>query len=156
MLKKLAKVLILSFCILFVIWQCIQCIQKYKEHKKGTEIKIESSILHPYPSITVCASKNHGTKNDQLMINKTRLNDCGIKTVKDYRVKYEWIGKVENKTCKNGTLLYESIVIDDHTKLIKNVEIVNNYENDDENSEKLKPNWDFIDYRYTSKLAVWK
>ena len=71
-----------GFCLGFVIWQTIQCMTKYIEKPKGTEMSIKLSKNLPFPAFTVCGSfGKHGHGIDK-GINYTYLQDvCGIRYV---------------------------------------------------------------------------
>ena len=69
-----------GFCLGFVIWQTIQCMTKYIEKPKGTEISMKQSASVPFPVITVCGSYGKDEDGLGMGFNKTYLeNVCGIR-----------------------------------------------------------------------------
>ena len=69
-----------GFCLGFVIWQTIQCMTKYIEKPKGTEISMKQSMDLPFPAITVCGSFGKDRLEFDLGFNSTHLqNFCGIR-----------------------------------------------------------------------------
>ena len=75
----------LSFCInflclLFVVWQSLQCTTKYLQKPQGTEVSTQKAANFPYPAITICGRFQWNKRFSGF--NKTYLeNVCGIRWV---------------------------------------------------------------------------
>ena len=64
-----------GFCLAFVIWQTFNCMTKYIEKPKGTEMSMKQSANVSFPAITVCGLYTPGGE-----INETYLqNVCGMR-----------------------------------------------------------------------------
>ena len=71
-----------GFCLGFVIWQTIQCMKKYIEKPKATEMSMKLSTDLPFPAITVCGSFEKDEYGEDKGFNLTYLQDiCGIRYV---------------------------------------------------------------------------
>ena len=65
-------------CLAFVIWQTIQCMEKYIDEPQSTKISMKKSGNLPFPSITICSS--FGRVEDEMGLNETYLqNVCGLR-----------------------------------------------------------------------------
>ena len=97
---------ILSFaCFVFVIYQTHNCIQKYNEGPKSTQVSIVKASEHAYPDFTFCHQNEDHIKK--------KLENCGLTT---YRYKhYEFIGS--NKSCADA--------VGTQSDLIKSIKITN-------------------------------
>ena len=62
-----------GFCLGFVIWQTIQCMKKYIEKPKATEMSMKLSTDLPFPAITVCGSFGKDMYGYDLGFNSTYL-----------------------------------------------------------------------------------
>ena len=57
----------------YVAWKTVQCISKYNENPKGTELSIQKSSNRTlFPAITICALDSTNKWN------QTKLQDCNI------------------------------------------------------------------------------
>ena len=64
-------------CLLFVVWQSLQCTIKYLQKPKGTEVSTQKAANFPYPAITICGQFQWNKRFSGF--NKTYLeNVCGI------------------------------------------------------------------------------
>ena len=57
-------------CFVFVSWQSIQCLRKYREKYQGTRLNLVNTANLPFPAITIC--------DGYTRYNKTKLLQCGI------------------------------------------------------------------------------
>ena len=67
-LIKPFKLLIFLVCFSFVVYQCVQCVQKYLDEPKGIDLSMEDGTGEIFPDFTFC-SKAH---------NLNVLKKCGI------------------------------------------------------------------------------
>ena len=76
--------LILSFtCLCFVFYQTQNCIRKYQQDPKSTDVTIVKASEHAYPDFTLChQSLDHINQN---------LKICGL-TKDIYQNQSKWIG----------------------------------------------------------------
>ena len=58
-------------CFVFVSWQSIQCLSKYRGMSQGTRLNLINTANLPFPAITIC--------DGYTRYNKTRLLQCGMK-----------------------------------------------------------------------------
>ena len=58
-------------CFTFVLWQSVQCIQKYIAKPQGTKLSLHStSQIHEFPAMTICSSHPY---------DKDHLKRCGLR-----------------------------------------------------------------------------
>ena len=78
-------ILINALCASTLIWQTIQCIEKYIENPKGVGVSMEMSKNEPFPIISVCPKYDdwifmNGRGMGYSGFNKTYLQDiCDIR-----------------------------------------------------------------------------
>ena len=53
-------------CAVFVAYRGYLCFDKFLKKPKHSEVSLESSTNHPFPSFTLCASANVSYNDDQL------------------------------------------------------------------------------------------
>lgn len=64
-------------CLVFVGFQCYECIEKYVSYPQSTQLLIDSREGHLYPEFTLCVSMDvikNGSYYDQ-----DELDDCGLR-----------------------------------------------------------------------------
>ena len=68
---KLSTYIFISLaCFVFVFWQSVQCIKKYRDNPQGTKLSLlHTSEIHQFPAITICPG---GFKKDH-------LERCGLR-----------------------------------------------------------------------------
>ena len=81
-IKQSAYVSISLACFAFVLWQSVQCIEKYINNPQGTKLSLQrTSKLHQFPAITICPAfqmydekqlKKCGLRYDKLFIHNTQ------------------------------------------------------------------------------------
>ena len=64
---RIIELTINLFCMLFVIYQSIQCISRYIEMPQGTKVFVSSSDKEPFPTFTLCPGyRSNSAKEDFL------------------------------------------------------------------------------------------
>ena len=72
-IKQSIYVSISLACFIFVFWQSLQCIEKYREKPQGTKLSLQStSEIHQFPAITICPWYND-------LYNEDHLEKCGLR-----------------------------------------------------------------------------
>ena len=67
-------------CLAFVIWQTIQCMEKYIDKPQGTAISMKKSANLPFPDVTICGSFGKDEYGNEMGLNITYLqNVCGLR-----------------------------------------------------------------------------
>ena len=80
-----ASIILFIGCTAFVAFRGYRCFDKYLKKPKNSEVSFESSKNHPFPSFTLCASKN-ASYNDDLM------KECQLER-SEYISGAQWVGK---------------------------------------------------------------
>ena len=72
-IKNSTYFLITVACFAFVLWQSVQCIQKYIENPQGTKLSLQNTReIHQFPAITICPWYND-------LYNEDHLEKCGLR-----------------------------------------------------------------------------
>ena len=67
-------------CLVFVIWQTIQCVTKYIQKPQGTAVSMKKSANLSFPAISVCGSFGKYSLGNDMGLNETYLQSvCGIR-----------------------------------------------------------------------------
>ena len=67
-------------CLVFVIWQTIQCMEKYINKPQATKISMKKSTDLSFLDITICGSFGKDEDGDEVGLNETYLqNVCGLR-----------------------------------------------------------------------------
>ena len=73
-IKRLTYFSISLACFTFVLWQSVQCIEKYIEKPQGTKLSLKhTSQINQYPAISICPY-DKGSKFDE-----DHLKRCGLR-----------------------------------------------------------------------------
>ena len=86
-ISKLFWIVVTVLCLIFVIWQAIQCCSKYVGKPKATELTIEKAAKHSFPAITICPDAFGGDPvkgTPMSKYNMTRLEECEIEIKTGY------------------------------------------------------------------------
>ena len=76
-IKQSAYVSISLACFAFVLWQSVQCIEKYIENSQGTKLSLQhTSEIHQFPAITICP---YTMDNRPSQFNIAHLKRCGLR-----------------------------------------------------------------------------
>ena len=60
-------------CFAIVLWQCVQCIDKYIAKQQGTKLSLQhTSKINQFPAITICAAWSD-------TYDKDHLKKCGLR-----------------------------------------------------------------------------
>ena len=61
-------------CFAFVMWQSVQCIEKYIEKPQGTKLSLKhTSQINQFPAITICLYSSNNK------FDKDHLKKCGLR-----------------------------------------------------------------------------
>ena len=67
-------------CFTFVLWQSVQCIEKYIEKPQGTKLSLKhTSEIQQFPAITICSA--YGYDNET-------LQRCGLRYDNTFSLMY--------------------------------------------------------------------
>ena len=67
-------------CLAFVIWQTIQCMEKYIDKPQATKISMKKSADLSFPSVTICGLFGKNENGKETGLNETYLQDvCGLR-----------------------------------------------------------------------------
>ena len=65
-------------CFAFVLWQSVQCFEKYILKQQGTKLSLlHTSEINQFPAITICAGWSDTYDKDQ-------LKKCGLRYICQY------------------------------------------------------------------------
>ena len=82
-IKQSAYVSISLACFAFVLWQSVQCIEKYIVNSQGTKLSLQhTSEIHRFPSLTICpytVEKQYPYRPRPSQFNITHLKRCGLR-----------------------------------------------------------------------------
>ena len=84
-------------CAVFVAYRGYLCFDKFSKKPKRSEVSFESSMNHPFPSFTLCASANVSYNDDQ-------KKKCQLERV-EYVFRGQWVGE-GGINCTNPKLLH--------------------------------------------------
>ena len=71
-IKQSTYVFISLACFVFVFWQSVQCIKKYRDNPQGTKLSLHhTSEIHQFPAITICPAYQ--------MYDEKQLKKCGLR-----------------------------------------------------------------------------
>ena len=78
-IKHLTYFSITFGCFAFVLWQSVQCIEKYIEKPQGTRLSLQhASKIHQFPAITICPAILSNTYDADHLIK------CGLRYDNNY------------------------------------------------------------------------
>ena len=87
-------------CTTFVVYRGYRCFDKYFKKPKHSEVSYESSKNNPFPSFTLCASKNASYNADE-------IKGCQIEP-DNYVIWSQWVGK-GGFNCTDPKLLHNQV-----------------------------------------------
>ena len=105
-MKKYLTILLTLSCLIFVVYQTQECIQKFKDNPRSTDVSIEKAAKHDYPDLTFCHAKiplfplSSTSGTSKLFSNK--LEKCGL-TMQKYLLEQQWVG---NDSCPDPKEIY--------------------------------------------------
>ena len=94
-------------CFIFVIYQGRECVIKYINKPKSTDVTIEHASKNPYPSLTLCPKTKRGDEN-ALELTKNTLKKCNL-TLEDLQ-SGKWFGVGNESYCEDPKELYNMIM----------------------------------------------
>ena len=97
--------LITLACLAFLIFMGTQCMIKFSEKLKGTNVGIVKASKHSYPDITICPLED---QNDNQHYNKV-LKRYNLSTT-DYFEDAKWKGTGNDSFCNSPSELYDEMV----------------------------------------------
>ena len=108
---KVSKILSVSsttitiICLAFLMYQTVQCIYKFYDGIKGTDVRIAEAAKQVYPAVTICPLP-HYSENPVYAKN---LGRCNL-SPKEYFDEAKWVGTDGPGYCKDPAELYEKVV----------------------------------------------
>ena len=108
---KVSKILSVSsttitiICLAFLMYQTVQCIYKFYDGIKGTDVRIAEAAKQVYPAVTICPLP-HYSENPVYAKN---LGRCNL-SPKEYFDEAKWVGTGGPGYCKDPAELYEKVV----------------------------------------------
>ena len=90
-------------CTTFVAFRGYSCFDKYLKKPKNSEVSYESSNNHPFPSFTLCVSKNASYNDGQ-------MKECQLER-NEYLVGAKWVGK-GGFNCTDPKSLHHQVAAD--------------------------------------------
>ena len=107
-------------CTTFVVYRGYRCFDKYFKKPKHSEVSYESSKNNPFPSFTLCASKNASYNGDE-------IKGCQIEP-NNYVIWSQWVGK-GGFNCTDPKLLHNRVAASYQDLEIERILIITNAAN---------------------------
>ena len=114
---KFLVYLVYLTCLAVVIWQGIQCFDRYFSKPQGTQLSVVSAKNQLFPSFTIC-------KKEKKPFNTSLLQYCGIENDHKYRF-YKYANPQHpDKVCQDPSLLWNAVrVVTKPEDLIETVKL---------------------------------
>ena len=127
-------------CAVFVAYRGYLCFDKFSKKPIHSEVSFESSMNHPFPSFTLCASANVSYNDDQ-------LKKCQLEW-DEYVFGGQWVGE-EGINCTNPKLLHKQVAATNKDLEIEQIAIftyASSFDEDDYHS--FQPsNWNVLGWK---------
>ena len=98
--SQLLPIVINGLCFVFVLYQTSDCFTKYINEPHSTDVQIEESTSHRFPSVTMCY-------NDVSFYEET-LKSCNF-TYDQYFYDHKWVGNGTADYCKDPKMLWNKM-----------------------------------------------
>ena len=127
-------------CAAFVAFRGYKCFDKYLKRPQHSEISIQLSKNHPFPSFTLCLSKKDSYNTD--LLKKCQLNPV------DYIWRAKWVGK-GGINCTDPKILHSKAVANYEDLEMELIQILTHV-NDAGSSSFISnrpSNWSFVEWK---------